>query len=84
MPAANAAPAGKVFVCKFVGKPGGEGYERLQTGQNPISVSVNAVVGSKFKDAQELSVVIAPDYGQPKPSIDICIAILEGEQGGDL
>ena len=31
----------KVFVCKYVGKPGDD--ERLQTGQNPISVSVNAI-----------------------------------------
>jgi len=30
----------KVFVCKYVGKPGVD--ERLQTGNNPISVDSNA------------------------------------------
>ena len=49
-------PSNKVFVCKYVGKPGVD--ERLQTGQNPISVSVNAIplgdvqIGSEFADAQ--------------------------------
>ena len=64
-------PSGKVFVCKFVGKPGVD--EALQTGQNPISVSVNAIplgnvqVGSSFADAQGRSLVIAFDEGQSKP-----------------
>ena len=66
----------KVFVCKYVGKPGVD--ERLQTGQNPISVSVNAIplgnvqVGSEFADAQGRSVVIAFDTGQPEPGVGSC------------
>ena len=69
-------PDGKVFVCKYVGTPGVD--ERLQTGQNPISVSVNAIplgdvqIGSEFADAQGRSVVIAFDIGQPEPSPDAC------------
>jgi len=66
---ASAAPQGKVFVCKYVGTPGVD--ERLQTGNNPISVSSNATmgatVGSTFNDKQGRSLVIAPDVGQPKP-----------------
>jgi len=66
----------KVFVCKYVSTPG-EG-ERLQTGDNPISVSVNAIplgdvrVGSEFADAQGRSVVIAFDIGQPEPPATDC------------
>ncbi|MBC7764438.1 hypothetical protein H7Y29_01860 [Microbacteriaceae bacterium] len=65
----------KVFVCKFVGIPGIN--ERLQTGQNPISVSVNSIkdfngLGSYFNDKQERSLVIAFDEGQAKPSVDTC------------
>lgn len=68
---APASAADKVFVCKYVGKPFVD--ERLQTGQNPISVSVNAldgppVLGQFFEDAQGRSVVIAFDTGQPEPS----------------
>ncbi|NUS51228.1 MAG: hypothetical protein HOQ22_09355, partial [Nocardioidaceae bacterium] len=60
----------KVFVCKYVGTPGDE---RLQSGNNPISVSVNAIngfngVGSFFNDAQGRSYVIAFDTGQPAPT----------------
>ena len=60
----------KVFVCKYVGTPGVD--ERLQTGQNPISVSVNAIpagasVGAYFADAQGRSLVIAFDTGQGDP-----------------
>lgn len=68
--------AKKVFVCKYVGAPGID--ERLQTGQNPISVSVNAipedpvVIGSFFADAQGRSFVLAFDVGQPEPSVDEC------------
>ncbi len=56
--------ADKVFVCKYVGTPGTD--EVLQTGQNPISVSVNAIpnyqgVGSYFADAQGRSYVLAED-----------------------
>ena len=68
----------KVFVCKYVGTPGVD--ERLQTGQNPIDVSVNAigedpvVVGSYFKDAQGRSYVLAFDTGQSAPSASECPA----------
>lgn len=60
----------KYFVCKYVGKPGED--ERLQTGNNPISVSENAltppvVVGAYFNDAQGRSYVVAEDTGQAEP-----------------
>ncbi|MBO9521634.1 MAG: hypothetical protein J7518_08865 [Nocardioidaceae bacterium] len=73
---ANAAPAPKYFVCKYVGTPGVD--ERLQTGNNPISVSGNAigedpvVIGSFFNDAHGRSYVIAEDTGQPEPSVSEC------------
>lgn len=65
-----AAPAPKYFVCKYVGTPGVN--ETLQTGNNPISVSGNAlsqpvVIGSSFADAQGRSLVVAEDTGQPDP-----------------
>jgi len=66
----------KVFVCKYVGTPGVD--ERLQTGNNPISVSVNAipvhpvVIGSEFADAHGRSIVIAFDVGQPEPDVSAC------------
>jgi len=71
---ASAAPAQKVFVCKYVGKPGVN--ETLQTGQNPISVSSNAIkdykgVGSSFNDAQGRSLVIAEDNGQAAPKCPV-------------
>lgn len=61
----------KVFVCKYVGTPGVD--EVLQTGQNPISVSVNAIpsgagIGGSFADAQGRSLVIAFDEGQATPT----------------
>lgn len=61
----------KVFVCKYVGTPGVD--ERLQTGQNPISVSISSIsgfpgVGGFFADAQGRSLVIAFDDGQDEPS----------------
>lgn len=72
--------AKKVFVCKYVGKPGVD--EVLQTGNNPISVSVNAIknyagVGSYFNDAQGRSYVLAEDTrtggGQEgEPSVSQC------------
>jgi hypothetical protein len=67
----------KWFVCKYVGTPGVD--ERLQTGDNPISVDghsiatyPNIVIGAFFADAQGRSVVIAQDTGQPEPSPDEC------------
>jgi hypothetical protein len=67
----------KWFVCKYVGTPGVD--ERLQTGDNPISVDghsivtyPNIVIGAFFNDAQGRSVVIAEDTGQPEPSPDEC------------
>lgn len=68
----------KVYVCKYVGKPGVD--ERLQTGQNPIDVSVNAIpenpvtIGSYFADAQGRSFVLAFDTGQPAPNVNECPA----------
>lgn len=75
---AEASGGDKVFVCKYVGTPGVD--ERLQTGQNPISVSVSAIsdspvaVGSEFADKHIKSVVIAFDEGQPEPSVSACPA----------
>ena len=65
----------KVFVCKYVGKPGVD--ERLQTGDNPISVDTNSLrnfvrIGDFFNDAQGRSVAIAFDVGQPEPSVHEC------------
>lgn len=68
----------KVFVCKYVGTPGVD--ERLQTGQNPISVSVNAIqhnqwdgtVPGYFSDAHDRSYVLAYDTGQAKPNVSAC------------
>jgi hypothetical protein len=71
-------PSNKVFVCKYVGKPNVD--ERLQTGNNPISVSVNAVaespvtLGSYFADAQGQSFVLDWDSGQPDPDVSQCPA----------
>ncbi|WP_029138111.1 hypothetical protein [Nakamurella lactea] len=67
----------KVFVCKYVGKPGVD--ERLKDGKNPISVSVNSIkpyegVGSYFADAQGRSYVVAEDDGQPAPDVSECAA----------
>lgn len=68
----------KVFVCKYVGPPGED--ERLQTGDNPISVDVHSIdafkdfdgdvddlVGKSFADKQGRSLVIAVDRGQDEP-----------------
>ena len=77
--AGDCAPAKKVFVCKYVGTPGVD--ERLQTGDNPISVSVNAIPGwngtipSFFADQHGRSYVLAYDTGQkPEPSVADCAA----------
>lgn len=71
---AMAVPAPKYFVCKYVGKPGVD--ERLQTGNNPISVSGNAItppvtVGAYFNDAQGRSLVVAEDTGQDEPDCPV-------------
>ena len=65
----------KVFVCKYVGTPGVD--ERLQTGGNPINVSINAIpdgasVGTYFADDQGRSFVLAFDTGQPEPPASSC------------
>ena len=74
---ASADPADKVYVCKYVGTPGVD--EVLQTGNNPIEVSVSAIptydpenplqdeaaelVGDEFIDGQGRSIVIAVSAG---------------------
>jgi hypothetical protein len=64
----------KVYVCKYVGTPGVD--ERLQTGQNPIEVSVNATggtaVGSYFADKQGRSFVLGVVPMVPEPSLENC------------
>ena len=70
------SPPPKVFVCKYVGKPGVD--ERLRTGDNPVNPSASSIpgwdrenpgnlVGLEFADAQGRSVVIAIDVGQDEP-----------------
>src|SRR4029079_19021115 len=71
----SGAEKGNVIVCKYVGTPGAD--ERLQTGDNPISVSVNAIpggafVGAYFADAHGRSYVLAYDVGQPEPAVSEC------------
>ena len=71
---AGAVPAPKYFVCKYTGKPGVD--EVLQTGNNPISVSANAltppiVIGGYFNDAQGRSYVVAEDTGQDEPECPV-------------
>jgi LPXTG-site transpeptidase (sortase) family protein len=73
--AVQATSQGKVYVCKYVGKPGAD--ERLQTGQNPIEVSVNTipqpvVIGSYFPDAQGRSYVLGFVPMDPEPSRESC------------
>ncbi len=89
--AANAVPnnnngSQKVFVCKYVGTPGVD--ERPQTGNNPISVSVNSIpdyqgVGSYFADAQGRSFVLGEDNRQGggqtgEPDVSECPAAQSG------
>jgi hypothetical protein len=74
----------KVFVCKYVGTPGDD--ERLQTGQNPISVDIASldgppVIGQFFTDKQGRSVVIAFDTGQPEPPVTACPTVLPPPPG---
>ena len=65
-PLAHAAPADKVWVCKYVGTPGVN--ETLKDGKQPILVSSNAVVGAGpgawFKDGQNTSYVLAVQTGK--------------------
>jgi hypothetical protein len=69
----------KVWVCKYVGKPGVD--EVLKGGKNPIEVSVNALpgspdnpqVGDQFVDAQERSVVVALSPADPEPTVEDCL-----------
>ena len=70
-----ADPQGKVYVCKYVGKPGVD--ERLQAGQNPIEVSINTipepvVIGSYFPDAQGRSYVLGFVPMVPEPTRADC------------
>lgn len=64
----------KVWVCKFVQKPGEN--EVLKDGKNPIHVSHNATefkeykVGAEFKDGHERSVVVS--LGEEDPGKEAC------------
>ena len=77
-PVAQTEQPKKVWVCKYVGTPGTD--ERLQTGQNPISVSVNAIqhnqwdgnVPGWFSDAHDRSYVLSYDDGGPAPTAKDC------------
>ena len=66
----------KVYVCKYVGTPGVD--EILQTGQNPIEVSVNAIlmdpviIGSYFADSQGRSYVLGYVPMVPEPTAADC------------
>jgi len=68
----------KVFVCKYVGQPRVD--ERLQTGGNPIDVSISSIkpfagLGSYFADEHGQSFVLAwADKGVPEPPITDCPA----------
>lgn len=73
----SAAPAPKYWVCKYVGQPSVD--EHLQTGQNPISISENAIqnfngVGSYFNDQHGRSFVLVEDTGQDEPDVSECPA----------
>jgi hypothetical protein len=75
--AASADPH-KVWVCKYVDKPGVA--EVLKDGKNPISVdyhslraaSAQAAVSSAFDDGQFLSYGIGVDNGGTPPTIADC------------
>jgi hypothetical protein len=75
-PAAAGENNTKWFVCKYVDKPGVN--ESLQTGQNPISVSENAInqspviPGTFFEDQHGRSYVLVEDTGQPDPLRSEC------------
>ena len=61
----------KVWVCKFVQKPGEA--EVLKGGKNPIFVDYNSTefkryaIGERFKDGQELSIVVGLEDADPSP-----------------
>ena len=83
--ACESVPAKKVAVCNYVGKPGVN--EVLKPGENPIVVSINALVGpaggepalgQEFSDAQGRSVVAALP-GMPIPEQGRCAAPTEPE-----
>ena len=83
--AADANPL--VWVCKYVGTPGGD--EVLKAGKNPIEVSGNSVdkdkdgqvfVGDQFADAQGRSVVV--QIGGEDPGADICSPTPPPDPGG--
>jgi hypothetical protein len=73
------------YVCKYVGKPGGE-TEVLQSGQNPILVDNHSLdpsaeqisVGDRFADAHGSSVVLIANTGRvsPEPGRDACLGDL--------
>ena len=94
---ATADSQGKVYVCKYVSTPGES--ELVQTGQNPIEVSVNAIpsydkdnplkdeaselIGDAFSDAQGGSIVIAVSAGPGGGQGDDRIVEIE-RHGGPL
>lgn len=79
-PTSADAPVHKSYVCKYVRKPGA--FELLQTGQNPIWVANESLlghdgvvkVGDQFSDGQFLSVVIVANTPQldPEPGLSAC------------
>lgn len=77
-PAKTTETPKKVFVCKYVGTPGVD--ERPQTGQNPISVAINAIqhnqwngiIPGYFSDAHDRSYVLAYDTGQSESELGKC------------
>jgi hypothetical protein len=79
-PAYAADANSKVWVCKYVGKPGVD--EVLKQGKNPIRVSGHSVdqdkdgqvfVGDQFADAQGRSVIV--QIGGKNPSVSSCPAV---------
>jgi hypothetical protein len=62
------AVSDKVFVCKYVGKPGVD--ERLKEGRQPISVSASSTDAGWFADGHDYSFVVGPDNTGPGPDDD--------------
>lgn len=68
----------KVWVCKYVGTPGVN--ERLKSGKNPISTSVNSIEHNQwdgsipgwFSDKHDRSFVLAYDGDNKQPDISNC------------